>query len=331
MKIAVAGAGHLGKIHISCIKQIDELELVGFFDPNQEVQTQVSTKFDVAPIQSFEELISMADIIDIVTPTPTHYELAKEAVSAGKHVFIEKPVTQSVEEAYRLQAIAEQNHALIQVGHVERFNPAFMALAGRSLQPVFIEGHRLAQFNPRGTDVSVVLDLMIHDIDLVLAMVQSPVEQILANGVAVVSDTPDICNARITFTSGCVANLTASRISLKTMRKLRFFQPNEYVSIDLLEKEAQMVKLYDAEDVPTEGQIFPLETTQGTKYIQVDIPEIKPQNAIMEELRSFYHSILNNQPVKVPIKDAIGALEIAEEILIAIQKNQQSYYSKHGI
>mgnify|MGYP002822408853 CR=1 FL=1 len=242
LKIGVIGAGHLGKIHIKLIKESnDEYELVGFYDVNPENAQKVAKEFQITPYDDIDKLIDDCQVVDIVTPTLSHYDCASKALKKSKHVFIEKPLTNTVEEAKKLMLLAEEANVKVQVGHVERFNPAFLAAKEYITRPMFIETHRLAQFNPRGTDVSVVLDLMIHDLDIILSLVKANIRKISASGVAVVSNTPDIANARIEFDNGCVANLTASRISLKNMRKSRFFQKDAYISVDFLEKEVQIV------------------------------------------------------------------------------------------
>lgn len=222
LKAGVLGAGHLGKIHLKLLKQSDKYELIGFYDADHENAKKVAEEFGYRAYSDLDELIADADMIDVVTPTLSHFEVAKKVISAGKHLFIEKPITNTFEEAEELIALAEKHGVKGQVGHVERFNPAFQSVANRIENPMFIEAHRLAEFNPRGTDVPVVLDLMIHDIDVILSVVQSEVKNMNASGVSVISDTPDIANARIEFENGCVANLTASRISMKNMRKSRF-------------------------------------------------------------------------------------------------------------
>ena len=237
LKIGVLGAGHLGKIHLRLLQQSEKYELVGFYDPNQENAEKVSKEFGYKHFSTIATLIHAVDVIDIVTPTLSHYKCAKVSIKSGKHVFIEKPISNTVEEAEEIIALAKEYSVKGQVGHVERFNPAFKATKDMIDNPMFIETHRLAEFNPRGTDVPVVLDLMIHDIDAILSVVKSKVKNISASGVSVISDTPDIANARIEFENGCVANLTASRISLKNMRKSRFFQKDAYISVDFLEKK----------------------------------------------------------------------------------------------
>lgn len=329
LKIGVLGAGHLGKIHIKCIQQSDAFDLVGFYDPDEKQCKLVAEKYGVNPFTSYQELINAVDVVDIVTPTVTHYQLATHAVSMGKHVFIEKPVTHTPEEAMLLLEQSQEQGVKIQVGHVERFNPAFLALGDKSVNPMFLEAHRLATFNPRGTDVSVVLDLMIHDLDLVLSLVPAPVKYVSASGVAVLSDTPDISNARIEFENGCVANLTASRMSLKQMRKLRLFQQDAYISLDFLEKNAQIVRLFDKTDQPPNAeQMMELETARGTKLLHVEMPSIEPVNAIQMELESFAQSISENTPPKVGIEDGYRALEVAYRILAEIDARKAAYDAK---
>lgn len=319
MKIGVLGTGHLGKIHLKCINTIPEFDLVGFYDASAEVRSQVSEDFSLKAYDRVEDLLEAVDVVDIVTPTPTHYELAKMAMQSGKHVFIEKPVTETVEQARELIAMQDKYGVRVQIGHVERYNPAYLALLGFDLQPMFMEGHRLAMFNPRGTDVSVVLDLMIHDLDLVLQLAKSKVKNIHAKGVSVVSGSHDICNARIEFENGCVANLTASRISLKQMRKLRMFQNNAYVSIDMLEKQAQIITLKD--EKPDSEMTFELPTGQGTKWVDVSMPEAQPNNAIASELAEFYEAIVDNKTTRVSLEEGYSALSLAHDIIKACDEN----------
>jgi len=224
LKVGVLGAGHLGKIHLKLLQQSKKYDLVGFFDPDIANGQRVAEEFNYHYFENLDDLIDAVDVVDIVTPTLSHYNCAIKAITKGKHIFIEKPITNSVEEAEQIRLLVSENNLRGQVGHVERFNPAFKAIKSEIKSPMFIETHRLAEFNPRGTDVPVVLDLMIHDIDIILSVVNSPVRNINASGVSVISETPDIANARIEFENGCVANLTASRISLKNMRKAAFFK-----------------------------------------------------------------------------------------------------------
>ena len=327
LKIGVLGAGHLGKIHLKCIGLATEhLELIGFFDSDEKNSNAVSTEFNAKKFASAEALIEAVDIVDIVTPTLTHFHLASLAIKKNKHVFIEKPLTHTVEEGRALIELAKNHNVKVQVGHVERFNPAMLAIDGLEVNPMFVEGHRLAQFNPRGTDVSVVLDLMIHDLDIVLSLIKSPVREVRANGVSVVSNTPDIANTRIEFENGAVANLTASRISLKNMRKLRFFQQDAYISLDFLEKNAQIVRMHDEVDTTksSAGNFLELETPTGKKHIEISMPPIEPVNAIKLELESFAEAIKNRWSPKVPIEDGLRALEVAEIIKNKISNQNEA-------
>ena len=318
MKIGVLGCGHLGKIHLRCIRMIDDWELVGFYDPDAGLSQKVSKEFETNAFGSVEELLGAVDVIDIVTPTITHFELAKQAIAAGKHVFLEKPVTHTLEQAYELKELVRKHGVRVQVGHVERFNPAVKSLDYSIFKPMFIEAHRLSNYNPRGTDVPVILDLMIHDLDLILHWVDSEVQSVQANGVSVVSRTPDICNARIEFENGCVANVTASRISLKQMRKLRLFQPDAYISLDFLEKQAQVVRLEEAPG--DEDGAMVLDTDSGKKLLKIEMPEIEEGNAIRDELQSFYTSIVSDTKPTVSLSDGIRALKLAYQILDIIHE-----------
>ena len=321
LKIGVLGAGHLGKIHLNCIKQIEEYELVGFFDPAEETAKQVETEMGLRSFASIDELIDAVDVVDIVTPTIRHFECASKALQKRKHVFIEKPIVATPEEANALKKLADEAGMKVQVGHVERFNPAFIAAEPFIGEPLFIEAHRLALFNPRGTDVPVVLDLMVHDLDILLTIVKSPVSHISANGVSIVSPTPDITNVRIEFENGAVANLTSSRLSLKNMRKTRVFQRDAYITIDFLDKVAEIVRLHDTVD-----ETNPLSATivlgDGTeKQITFERPEIHPINAIKTELESFYDAIVHNTTPAVTIDDGINVLKLAYRILDAVDES----------
>ena len=276
LKVGVFGVGHLGKIHLNNWKEIEGVELIGFFDPSQQVSKEVSDKFQLPYFDNAEQLMDACDLVDIVAPTTEHFEISKAAITKGKHVFVEKPLANTMDEARELLKLAKEANIKFQVGHVERFNPAFLALKGYSINPMFIEVHRLAQFNPRGTDVSVILDLMIHDIDIILNLVNSNVKYISANGVAVMSDTPDIANVRIEFDNGCVANLTSSRISMKKMRKMRLFQKDAYIGIDFLEKKTEVIKLNTDED--KQVFTFDIETNNGKKTIAIANPTVAVGN-----------------------------------------------------
>lgn len=321
LKAGVLGAGHLGKIHLRLLHQSEKYDLVGFYDENKTVRDRIAEEFGFKAFGSVAELIDVVEVVDVVTPTLFHHELAKQAIEKGKHVFIEKPITQTVSQAEELIALAEKHQVLGQVGHVERFNPAFLAVKDDISDSMFIETHRLAEFNPRGTDVPVVLDLMIHDIDTVLSVVDAPVANISASGVSIISETPDIANARIEFENGCVANLTASRISLKNMRKARFFQKDAYISVDYLDKKVEVVKMHDApKDVGDFDMV--LENAQGKKKrIFFDNPEVPEVNAILMELECFADAITNNTPVIVPLTQGKSALDIALQITALVEKS----------
>lgn len=319
MKIAVIGAGHLGKIHIKCIQGIDEYELIGFYDKDLENAKSVSEIFGIPHYEKLETLIEETDVVDIVTPTIAHFDVASLALRKGKHVFIEKPITTTAEEARKLLALANEAQVKTQVGHVERFNPAFLSVQNEIKQPMFIEAHRLAMFNPRGLDVPVILDLMIHDIDLILSVVNSDVKKVSASGVAIISDTPDIANARLEFTNGCVANITASRISLKNMRKTRFFQKDAYISVDFLEKKSEIVRMQDADKEDPFAMILDLGKGKE-KQVLIQKPPIENINAIQTELSSFLQAIKTNSTPAVPFSDGTKALEVAYQIMDAIAK-----------
>jgi predicted dehydrogenase len=316
LSIGVVGVGHLGKIHLKLLLEIDRYHVAGFYDSNDEHAAEIAEEFGIEAFATYEELLEKVDVVDIVTPTLHHHFYASKALRASKHVFIEKPITATVEEGRELVRLAEEAGRKVQVGHVERFNPAYIAAFPYCQNPMFIETHRLAQFNPRGTDVSVVLDLMIHDIDIVLHTVNSSVKKINASGVAVVSETPDIANARIEFDNGCVANLTASRLSLKNMRKTRFFQRDAYISVDFLEKEVEVIRMKQVE-----GEADPLAITidlgqdRGVKQIFMDKPGILPTNAIKAELESFADAIVHNRNPVVSASDGLQALDVAYRII----------------
>ncbi len=320
LKIAVFGTGHLGKFHLNNWKEIDGVELVGFFDPNDENAKVIEDTYQLKRFLDPSALMDACDAVDIVAPTIHHFELCKIALRKGKHVFVEKPLANTMEEARELVKLAKESNLKFQVGHVERFNPAFLALKGYTLKPMFIEVHRLAEFNPRGTDVSVVLDLMIHDIDIILHLVNSNVSYISANGVAVMSDTPDIANVRIEFDNGCVANLTSSRISLKKMRKIRLFQKDAYIGIDFLDKKAEIIRLNQPDD--KNDFSFDIETNHGTKSIGISNPKVEAVNAIKMELECFKDAIINNQETPVTIIDGFRAMEVAHLILEKINSKQ---------
>jgi len=320
LKIGVLGAGHLGKIHLKLLEQSDKYNLIGFFDPSTENAKKVSQEFGYKAFESVSALINAVDIVDIVTPTLSHFKCAEEAITKGKHLFIEKPISNTVSEAEAIKKLASQYHIKGQVGHVERFNPAFTAVKDIIKKPMFIETHRLAEFNPRGTDVPVVLDLMIHDIDIILSVVNSEIKNIYASGVSVISDTPDIANARIEFENGCVANLTASRISMKNMRKSRFFQKDAYISVDFLEQKSEVVKMKDVPENPDEFAMI-LKNAEGKeKQIYFENPSIKSNNAILDELETFANAITNDLRPTVTLNDGTKALRVAQQIIACFDK-----------
>jgi len=321
LKIGLVGAGHLGKIHIKLLLSLPIWTLVGFHDTNEAVATAVVQKWDIPHIEDIDTLIQQVDALAIITPTPHHFDIAKKAIEQDKHVFIEKPLTQTLEQAEELLKLAKQHKIIGQVGHVERFNPAYLAVRHKITNPLFIETHRLAKFNPRGTDVSVVLDLMIHDLDIILKSVDAPIVDVQASGVAIISQKPDIVNARLTFANGCVANVTASRLSMKNMRKMRLFQEDAYVSIDFLNKQAEVTKLSDQKDAVLPSFELNIGQENAKKYITFDIPEVLPLNAIQQELEEFAHSILETKPVAVTLEDGYKALKLAHQISTQVQQN----------
>ncbi|SDS52876.1 Predicted dehydrogenase [Formosa sp. Hel1_31_208] len=315
LKAGVLGAGHLGKIHLRLLSQSEKYELVGFYDADEGNAKKVEEEFGYKYFNTIEALIDAVDMVDIVTPTLSHYDCAKKAIAKGKHIFIEKPITNTVEEAEHIRELLAEHNIRGQVGHVERFNPAFIAVRDQINNPMFIETHRLAEFNPRGTDVPVVLDLMIHDIDIILSVVKSNVKVVSASGVSVISDTPDIANARIEFENGCVANLTASRISLKNMRKTRFFQKDAYISVDFLEKKCEVVKMKDAPEQPGDFDMI-LQNAEGIKkQIYFDNPDVANNNAILDELETFADAINNKTTPIVTLHDGTEALRVATMII----------------
>ena len=317
LKIGVLGAGHLGKIHIKCIKQANCYELAGFYDPDPATAKAVEEELGVHCFESIDALIQAVEVVDIVTPTVQHFSCAAKALGMRRHVFIEKPIVATPDEAARLIRLADEAGVKVQVGHVERFNPAFIAAEPYIKAPKFIEAHRLALFNPRGTDVPVVLDLMVHDLDILFTIVDSPVKHVSACGVAIVSPTPDITNARIEFENGTVANITASRISLKNMRKTRIFQSDAYITVDFLEKKTEITRIHDHE-VSGYPYSLTLDLADGqTRQITLEKPEIHPINAIQTELESFHDSIIHNTTPVVSIHDGVRVLNLAYDILNA--------------
>lgn len=321
LKIGVFGTGHLGKFHLNNWKEIQNVELVGFYEPNDATAQEVSEKYQLARFLDPERLMDACDAIDVVAPTNYHFDLCAAAIRKGKHVFVEKPLANTMDEARQLLKLVKESNIKFQVGHVERFNPAFTAVKDMDLHPMFIEVHRLAEFNPRGTEVSVILDLMIHDIDIILSIVKSEVRSISASGVAVMTDTPDIANARIEFDNGCVANLTSSRISLKKMRKMRIFQKDAYIGVDFLEKKSEVIRLKTGRDL--DALTFDIDTPKGTKTIAIVNPNVQAGNAIKLELEQFCDAITNNTRTVVSEVDGFRAMDVAHQILDKIKFNLQ--------
>lgn len=319
LKVGVFGVGHLGKFHLNNWKEIAGVEIVGFYDPHDDTANEVSDKYQLPRFLDAESLMDACDAIDVVAPTNFHFEWCEKAIKKGKHVFVEKPLANTMEEARQLVKLAKESGIKCQVGHVERFNPAFLAIKDMPLNPMFIEVHRLAQFNPRGTEVSVILDLMIHDIDIILSIVKSDVKTISASGVGVMTETPDIANVRIEFHNGCVANLTSSRISMKKMRKIRLFQKDSYIGIDFLNKKTEIIKLKEAQD--SNVFAFDIETPSGKKTIAMANPVIPEVNAIKMELEAFKNAILNNTKTIVSEMDGLMAMDVAHQILEKIENN----------
>ncbi len=329
LKIGLVGTGHLGRVHAKCLDLLpEEIEVIGVYDVDSSASAKTAEKYGYHVCETYEELLHLADAVDIVTPTPTHFVLAKAALENNCHVFVEKPVTVTLAEADELAALADKLDLVVQVGHVERFNPAYQAVKNESLNPVFVEAHRLALFNPRSTDISVVLDLMIHDLDIVLNLIPSKLEKVSASGVGVAGESVDIANARLDFENGVTANLTASRISLKTMRKIRLFQRDAYISLDMLEKKAEVVRLHDHD--PENPGLLQLPTSEGVREVVATYPEIEPINAIQEELRAFSKSVKNGDPIAVDLAAGRRALDVAYQILEDIELRRNKYKSQQA-
>lgn len=331
LKVGVIGAGHLGKIHLKLLKQSDKYELIGFYDTFHENGKKVQEEFGYQFFESMDELIEAVDVVDIVTPTLSHFEVALKVIEKGKHFFIEKPVTNTLEEANTLIELSNAKGLKAQVGHVERFNPAFTAALPFIEEPLFIETHRLAEFNPRGTDVPVVLDLMIHDLDIILSIVNSEIKDIKSSGVSVISDTPDIANARIEFMNGCVVNVSTSRMSMKNMRKMRVFQRDAYISIDFLTKKTEIIKMHKAAEEPNDFAMIWENDKGDRREIAFEHPDVLPNNAILDELESFADSINNNTPCRVSLEDGRNALKVALEIIAYFENAQEVIEDKEII
>jgi predicted dehydrogenase len=314
IKVGVIGAGHLGKIHLNILSN-SNFNLIGFHDTDVENSEKLASEKGYVFFKEIDSLINLIDAVVIVSPTTTHFEIAKKCIKKGKHIFVEKPLTTNSVEARIINKLAKEGNIIGQVGFVERYNQAFISCREFIDKPKFIESHRLSDFNPRGTDVSVIMDLMIHDIDIILNINQSKVKKIDASGVSIISSTPDIANARIEFENGCIANLTSSRISLKKMRKTRIFQDNAYISINFLEKDFQVVKIRDKHTNDNENSLVIKNNLGQEKVIFFENPEINEINSIEAELKDFFNSIKNKSKSKVSLNDGLMALEVAEEIM----------------
>ncbi len=324
LKVGVIGTGHLGKLHTKMFKEILNCELIGIYDSNNELAKSVAMEFGIKAFGSINDLFRSVDAVSVAATTSAHYELVKQSLKNGKHVFVEKPITTTILEAQEIVKLSNAKKLNLQVGHIERFNPALISLEKYIIKPMFIQTDRLAQFNPRGTDVAVVLDLMIHDIDIILSLVNSEVKKIDASGVAVVSDTIDIANARILFENGAVANVTASRISQKKMRKMRIFQRDNYLSLDFITGVSEVFRLTPVEEkVDTSSISFgEIGVGEKKKRIVYEQPEIREINALKYELELFINSVqLNKKPI-VSGEDGLRALKVAEIILLKIEESK---------
>ncbi|MCZ6702164.1 MAG: Gfo/Idh/MocA family oxidoreductase [Ignavibacteria bacterium] len=324
LDVGVVGTGHLGKLHIKMFRENENCSLIGINDSNTEQAKLAADKFSVNVFESLESLLKNVNAISITATTSAHYELAKECLQAGKHLFIEKPITATIQEAEEIVDLANSLNLNLQVGHIERFNPALVSMEKYINDPKFIQTDRLAQFNPRGTDVAVVLDLMIHDIDIILSLIKSKVKNIEANGVAVVSNNIDIANARIQFENGAVANVTASRISQKKMRKMRIFQRDSYVALDFVTGVSEVYRL-----LPVEQEVKPSLISFGEigvgdkkKRLVYEQPENKHINALKYELQLFVDSVLENKEPVITGSDGLRALRIAKIIIDKIQSSK---------
>ncbi|MCF7797660.1 MAG: Gfo/Idh/MocA family oxidoreductase [Lentisphaeria bacterium] len=316
IRVGIVGVGHIGRFHTRHLVGQTAFEFSGMFDIRPERAREISAEFGGIVHENYEQLLTASDAILICTPTKTHYSLALQALTVGKHIFIEKPVTESVQQGEELVALAKEKNLKFQVGHIERFNPALMVLNDLDLRPLFIESHRLAPFNPRGAQMAVVHENMIHDIDIILSLVKSPVTDIAANGVAVVTGQPDIANARLTFANGCVANVTASRISLGQMRKMRIFQPETYITIDFQQHQTEIYQLKNARDIPSTAMSIDIAGTD--RKIVYNKPELPDSDAMQAEQISFVEAIEKNVTPLVRGEDGLEALRIAEKIYALI-------------
>lgn len=324
VKIGVVGVGHLGQTHARLLKQIKIAELVGVYDIDRQKSDEIASEIGVKSFASLGDLIDAVDSVSIVTPTSNHFEIASQAMNAKRHCFIEKPVTTTVEEAGKILNLSEKGNIKVQVGHIERFNPAVLALSELKIEPMFVECHRLAQFKPRGIDVAVVLDLMVHDIDLILNFVKSPVSSIDASGVGVISDTVDIANARIKFANGAVANLTSSRISQHPMRKMRMFQRDGYISIDFAEGIAEVYRATKVDHaIPAGLNLGTIGIGDSARVVTYEQPEPPQVNSLKMELELFLQSIMQDTPTPVGPGEALEVMNVVDSIVRQIEDSKR--------
>ncbi len=325
LRVGVIGVGHLGSIHAKLWSEVEGAILCGVVDANAGRAEEIARRHGVRAYADAATLLADVDAVSIVTPTSAHAGTAGQAFAAGRHCFVEKPIAATVDEGRAICAAARAAGHVLQVGHIERFNPALLAVEGMIDTPLFIESHRLAPFTPRAADVAVVHDLMIHDIDVILSLVRSEVTRVDANGVSVVSDHADIANARIQFANGCVANVTASRISASPMRKMRIFQRDAYVSIDFAAPDVEVFRLVDPAQAqsPSTTLLGQIERGSQRRVIVHDAPSVPEANALKRELELFRDAILTGVPPAVSGEEATRALEVAEEIVRQIGASAQ--------
>jgi predicted dehydrogenase len=327
VRIGVVGVGHLGKSHARLLKQIASANLVGVYDIDLTRANEIAAELNVTAFTSIDEMVKMVEAVSIVTPTSTHYDLGSTFIRENKHCFIEKPLASTVREAEIICELARERKLKIQVGHIERFNPAVLALSHLKLEPMFVESHRLAQFKPRALDVAVVLDLMVHDIDLILNFVKSPVASVDASGVGVVSETVDIANARIKFKNGAVANLTSSRISQRQMRKMRLFQRDAYISLDFAEGIAEVYRALKPDEFPSVGiNLGTIGVGKLSRIVTYEQPETPQVNSLKMELEFFLNSIIKDTPTAVSAEDGVEVLRVADTIIGQIEKSNEQLH-----
>ena len=313
VRIGVIGVGHLGQHHVKHYKTLDNVELIGVFDIDRERSSEISKKFDVKVFDNLNSILEKVDALSIVTNTEHHYKIAGKCLKSKKHVFIEKPITAMIEEADKLLSMAEQNKVLIQVGHIERLNPALLALNKYEIKPKFIEIQRLAPYTSRGTDVPVVLDKMIHDIDILLSLVKVPIKKIQATGLSILTDSIDVAHARMRFEDGTVASVMSSRIARDEVRKIKIFQKDLYATLDLLIGSTEIYEVVNDETSKYKMTI-PFDYKGNTKLIGYHKPDLSKGDPLRMELENFILSIQGKQQPIVSGKDGRDALEVAIKI-----------------